>query len=110
MSLDDVTICPFQWTNRLEGTPMEVFLRAAVDREVVVGWHRPGPKASSIVIMIGGEQLSLEFFDEESLRRLRDVADHAIPQLRAAIADNARRNEEFLRTWTAEHPAEAGAV
>lgn len=110
MSLDEITTCPFQWTNRLEGAPIEMFLRAAVDRDVVLGWHRPGQNASSIVIMIGEEQLSLEFFDEESLRRLRDVADRAIPQLRAVIEEGKRRNEEFLRIWHAERTAQAGAI
>jgi hypothetical protein len=96
MSTDTNTMpCPFEWTGRLEGTPMGVFLSAAVDRDVVIGWHRPGPHASSIVIMIGGEQLSLEFFDEQSLQRLRDVADHAIPQLRAATAKNEGCNDEL---------------
>jgi hypothetical protein len=80
---------PFEWTGDVKSAPMEVFLTAAVDREVVIGWHRPGPNSSSIVIMIGGEQLTLEFFDEESLRRLRDVAEHAIPRLRAALAESS---------------------
>ena len=104
------TPCPYAWPPNLVGAPLAVFLNAAVDRNMSIGWYRPSTESSSIAIMIGGEQLSLEFFDEESLRRLRDVADHAIPQLRSAIAEGKRRNEEFLRTWTAEHPAEAGAV
>src|SRR2546429_6035313 len=98
--------CPFEWTGHLRGTPLEVFSRVALDRDVVIGWHRPGQNSSSIVIMIGDEQLWLEFFDEDSLRRLRDTADHAIPRLREAIAESERLNEEFLRNRHAEESAE----
>lgn len=90
MSTDEATRPrPFEWTTYVKSAPMEVFLSATVDSDVVIGWHRPGPDASSIVIMIGGEQLTLEFFDEDSLRRLMDVADQAIPRLRAMLAEGS---------------------
>lgn len=93
---------PYEWTGHLRGAPLEVFSRVTVDRDVVIGLHRPGPNSSSIAIMMGDEQLSLEFFDEESLRRLRDTAEEAIPRLREAIAHSERLNEEYLRSRSRE--------
>jgi hypothetical protein len=101
--------CPFKWPGNFEGSPMEVFLTAAVDSEMAIGWHLPDQNASSITIMFGRERLSLEFFDEESLRRLRNVADDAIPRLREVLEETKQCNAEFLRTWHAEQAAAASA-
>lgn len=75
----------YQWTGS-DGTPMEVFLNVAVDSDVEIGWHLRNPDADAITIIVGHEQLSLEFFDVRSLALLRDVADDAIERLRAVLA------------------------
>ena len=70
---------------------MEIFLNVTVDSEVKIGWRLPQPDADSIVIIFGGHhEVSLEFFDLESLELLRDVADDAAARLRAAIRAKAR--------------------
>lgn len=108
MSTDSAqTTVPLTWSGNSDSEPIEVFVRTSVDLNVPIGWYRPGVNASSIVILIGDEQVSLEFFDEESLRRISAVATAAIPQLRQAIAERERGNDEFERTWRAEKAADA---
>ncbi|HEX3648119.1 MAG TPA: hypothetical protein VHV49_06795 [Pseudonocardiaceae bacterium] len=48
------------------------------------------PDDETISILIGSERLTLEFFDAESLERLRDVATEGASRLRALSAVHNR--------------------
>lgn len=70
---------------------MALFANAAVDDGVEIFLYtRKLPEAESVSILFGDERIALEFYDVESLERLRDLADEGARQLRAAIAANAR--------------------
>lgn len=62
----------------------DVFANAVVDSGVEITLHKPRtPDDETISILIGPEQITLEFFDVESLERLRDVANEGAARLRA---------------------------
>jgi len=69
---------------------MALFANAAVDDEVEIALHASKlPDAETVSIFFGDERLILEFYDVESLERLRDLADEGARRLRAAIEANA---------------------
>lgn len=86
---------------------MEVFLNAAVDSDTEIGWHLRRQDADAITIIIGHQQLSLEFFDVQSLELLRAVANDAVTRLRAALRERGRALAEERRRWKAGEAAGA---
>lgn len=83
----------YEWVEG-NGTPMEVFLNAAVDSDVEIGWQLRKQDADAITIVIGHLQLSLEFFDVASLELLRNVADDAVLHLQTALQERTRIKAE----------------
>lgn len=79
----------YEWVEG-NGTPMELFLNAAVDSDVEIGWRLRKADADAITIIIGHLQLSLEFFDVASLELLRNVTDDAVQRLQTALQERAR--------------------
>ncbi|MGH3801994.1 MAG: hypothetical protein ACRDTD_18035 [Pseudonocardiaceae bacterium] len=69
---------------------MALFANGAVDAEVEIALHPAAPDHEVISILFGTEQVTLEFYDVESLERLREVADEGARRLRAVIDANAR--------------------
>ena len=72
---------------------MLVYANAGVDADVSMKLYLREPDDNWISILFGDERVSLEFYDVESLERLRDLADEGARQLRAAIElyERARR-------------------
>nr|WP_042186521.1 hypothetical protein [Kibdelosporangium sp. MJ126-NF4]CEL17327.1 hypothetical protein [Kibdelosporangium sp. MJ126-NF4]CTQ91445.1 hypothetical protein [Kibdelosporangium sp. MJ126-NF4] len=70
---------------------MLMFAAAGVSDDVpmVLSMRRPDDQAVSI--LFGDELITLEFFDVESLERLRDLAAEGARQLRTAIEVEAVR-------------------
>lgn len=69
---------------------MVLFANAAVDDGVEIALHASKlPDAGTVSIFFGDEWLILEFYDVESLERLRDLANEGARRLRAAIEANA---------------------
>ncbi|WP_291413029.1 hypothetical protein [Actinophytocola sp.] len=52
--------------------------------------HQRAPDDDAVSILFGKERVTLEFYDVESLERLRDLADEGARRLGAAIEANAR--------------------
>jgi hypothetical protein len=70
---------------------MDVFTSAAVDAEVEITLYPPRtPDDEFVSILFGPERITLEFYDVESLERLRDLADEGARRLRAVIDANDR--------------------
>jgi hypothetical protein len=70
---------------------MALFANAAVDDLVEIALHTGRlPAAETVSSLFGDERITLEFYDVESLERLRDLADEGARRLRAAIEANAR--------------------
>lgn len=68
---------------------MALFTSAAVDAEVEIALHSPRtPDDETVSILFGKERITLEFYDVESLERLRDLAHEGARQLRAVIETN----------------------
>jgi len=66
-----------------------LFANAAVDADVAMELHAPSrPDDEAMLILFGKERITLEFYDVESLERLRDLADEGARRLRAVIAAN----------------------
>ena len=78
----------FAW-NGQAGRPMALYVNGGMDVEVQIGWHMRAPDDTAVSILFGEEQITLEFFDVESLERLRDVAEEGAQRLRAAMKANA---------------------
>lgn len=95
-----------EWTGG-KGSPTEIFLNAAVDSDVEIGWDLRKADADAITIIVGHEQISLEFFDLESVERLRDVADDALKHMAAARQEGARAMAEGRRKWETGHGSPA---
>jgi hypothetical protein len=68
---------------------MHMFATAAIDSRVKMVLHRNPRDHENISIMFGNENVTLDFFDPESLERLRDLADEAARQLRAGTTASA---------------------
>ena len=64
---------------------MVFYSSGGVDAEVAITLLHREPTADCVSILFGNERLTLEFFDVESLERLRDVADEGA-RLTTAIA------------------------
>jgi hypothetical protein len=77
-----------------------------VDAEVQIGLHWRAADDEAVSILFGKEQLRLEFYDVESLERLREVADQAARQLRAVIDASVRADDAGVAA--AEQPADVG--
>lgn len=71
---------------------MPVYTTAAVDAHVAITLHMRTPDDDAISIKFGNERVTLEFYDVESLERVRDVADDAAQRLRAAV-ETAKRTD-----------------
>lgn len=84
---------------------MGVFANAAVDAEVEITLYPPRtPDDESVSILFGPERITLEFYDAESLQRLRDVAKEATQRLRTVIEANVRLEADHAAA--ADQPAE----
>ena len=69
-----------------------VFVSASVDHGVPMTLYQRPPDDSLIAILLGKERITLEFYDIESLERLRDLADEGVRRLREVphVAEVAR--------------------
>jgi hypothetical protein len=68
-----------------------LFASAGVDAGVAMELHNPAWCDDRVVmILFGEERITLEFYDVESLERLRDLADAGARRLRSLIEENAR--------------------
>ena len=65
--------------------PMWLHANAAVDSQVDMALHREPNERHCISIMFGDEDVMLDFFDAESLERLRDLADEGARRLREEV-------------------------
>lgn len=73
---------------------MAVFTTAGVDADVEIALYSPRtPDDDTVRIFLGAEQITLEFYDVESMERLRDVADEGARRLRAVLAANDRADD-----------------
>jgi hypothetical protein len=98
----------YEWVEG-KGSPSEIFLNAAVDSDVEIGWFLRKPDADAITIVVGRGQVHLEFFDLESLRRMCDVANDALTRLAVARDERARVMAEDRLQWATGHAA-SGSV
>lgn len=69
---------------------MVLYSSGGVDAEVAITLLHREPAGDFVSILFGEERLTLEFFDVESLERLRDVAGEGARRLNTAIEANAR--------------------
>ena len=68
---------------------LTLFANAAVDADVAMELHSPARSDDeAVLILFGKERITLEFYDVESLERLRDLAHEGARRLRAVIAAN----------------------
>jgi hypothetical protein len=67
-----------------------------VTGDVQIVWYLRAPDDDVISIMFGDEQLTMDFYDVQSLERLRNVADQAASRLRVAQEANAQANAELV--------------
>ena len=65
-----------------------VFANAGVSADVSIALHMRRPDDDAVAIMFGDERIRLEFYDVESLERLRDLAVEGAHRLRASIELN----------------------
>ena len=84
------TARPLAWDGAVGGRQMDLYTNGLVDAEVQIVWHLRETDDEFVSILFGKEQVTLEFFDVESLERLRDVADEGARRLRAVFEANAR--------------------
>jgi hypothetical protein len=66
-----------------------IYLSAGVHANVALSLYMRSPEDHGATLVFGGERLTLEFSDVESLERLRDLADEGARRLRAAFAENS---------------------
>jgi hypothetical protein len=66
------------------------FVQCGVSTGVSINLYMRRPDDDAIAILFGEEQITLEFYDVESLERLRDLAGEGIQRLRASIELNQR--------------------
>lgn len=67
---------------------MIFYSSGGVHAEVAITLVHRAPDGDCVSILFGEERLTLEFFDVESLERLRDVADEGARRLNTAIEAN----------------------
>jgi hypothetical protein len=68
-----------------------LFANATVDAGVVITFHvSTVPDSEYVSILFGRERITLDFFDVESLERLRDIADAGARAMQETIETNAR--------------------
>lgn len=73
---------------------MAVFANAGVDADVEIALYSSRtPDDETVTIFFGAERITLQFYDVESMERLRDVADEGARRLRAVIAANDRADD-----------------
>jgi hypothetical protein len=64
---------------------MLMYTSAAVTDNVPMALYMRRPDDLTVSIQFGEERITLDFYDVESLERLRDLADEGARRLRAAI-------------------------
>ena len=70
---------------------LAVFANAGVNAQVEMTLYPPRTHDDETVsILFGSERITLEFYDVESLERLRDLAQEGARQLRTVIEANAQ--------------------
>lgn len=69
---------------------MSLFVNAGVHADVAISLYMRTPDDLAVALLFGKERLTLEFYDVESLERLRDLADEATRRLRAAFEQDAQ--------------------
>jgi hypothetical protein len=69
--------------------PMFLYANAGVTADVEIAVLHRAPDDESISLLFGQEQIALDFYDVESLVRLRDIAEQGARRLRAVILANA---------------------
>lgn len=68
---------------------MSLFVNAGVHADVAISLYMRTPDDLAVALLFGKERLTLEFYDVESLERLRDLADEAARRLRTAFEQDA---------------------
>jgi len=61
---------------------LSMFASAAVNEDVPITLYMHTPDDEYVSILFGEERFTLEFYDAESLERLRDLADEGARRLR----------------------------
>lgn len=77
--------------DRPEGEDADVFANLGVHAEMRMALHMRAPDDDSVSILFGHERFRLEFFDVESLERLRNLADEGMRRLRGSGTTGARQ-------------------
>ena len=79
----------FQFDDSRRGD-VSVFANAGVSADTSITLHMRRSDDDAVSILFGEERITLEFYDVESLERLRDLASEGIRRLRASIMLNQR--------------------
>jgi hypothetical protein len=83
------TTCPVVHIGGTVDRDIALFTSAGVNADVAIALHSPGtPDDETVSIMFGKEQITLEFYDVQSLERLRDLAHEGAHRLRTVIEAN----------------------
>jgi len=64
--------------------------------------HTRTPDDLAVTFLFGNERFALDFYDVESLERLRDLAEEGVRRLRAAFELDARA--QSAQDGAADHP------
>lgn len=79
---------------RVSGSPgqedVSLFVSAGMHADVAMSLYMCSSDDLAVAFLFGKERLTLEFYDVESLERLRDLADEAVRRLRAAFELDAQ--------------------
>ncbi|MBP2320361.1 hypothetical protein JOF56_000746 [Kibdelosporangium banguiense] len=67
---------------------MILYTSGGVTDEVAMSLHMRKPNDQAVSILFGNERITLDFYDVQSLERLRDLADEGARRLHAAIEMN----------------------
>jgi hypothetical protein len=67
---------------------MLLYTSAGISDDVPMALRMRRPDDPTIAILFGEERITLDFYDVESLERLRDLADEGARRLRAGIEMN----------------------
>lgn len=90
MSVTSMPAPPFvQFVDSKRGD-VSVFANAGVSADTSITLHMRKPDDDAVSILFGDERITLEFYDVDSLERLRDLANEGIRRLRASIELNRR--------------------
>jgi len=90
MSVASMPAPPFVQCDDSKRGDVSVFANAGVSADASITLHMRRPDDDAVSILFGDERITLEFYDVESLERLRDLASEGIRRLRASIELNAR--------------------